>query len=91
MLVQAATPELNDKWSSRLKDEPARVPFTHGTISFAGAGVDSRNHHVFIALRPKGRNLGKADHETPLGQFQILLPTLAFFRRCAFSCVCGWD
>ena len=49
-------------------DEPKKVGFKHGTVSFAGAGPDSRSCHIFIAMAPDGERLGNADHETPFGE-----------------------
>eukprot|EP00746_Dinoflagellata_sp_MGD_P145734 gnl/MRDRNA2_/MRDRNA2_78305_c0_seq1.p1 gnl/MRDRNA2_/MRDRNA2_78305_c0~~gnl/MRDRNA2_/MRDRNA2_78305_c0_seq1.p1 ORF type:complete len:265 (+),score=65.68 gnl/MRDRNA2_/MRDRNA2_78305_c0_seq1:66-860(+) len=65
----AAKPEVMRKWNNkRIPDEPKTQNFKHGTVSFAGAGEDSRSCHIFIAFKPHGENLGQAPHETPLGQ-----------------------
>lgn len=50
-----------------IRDEPNRVPFRAGTLSFAGYGENSRSSHLFVALEPNGTNLGRALHETTLG------------------------
>ena len=50
-----------------LADEPNRHDFRRGTLSFAGAGANSRSCHLFLALEPHGTTLGKAAHETTLG------------------------
>ena len=51
-----------------LKDEPNRVPFRHGSISFAGAGENTRSCHLFIAMEPWGpTHLGSGAHETTIG------------------------
>ena len=61
----AATPKLHHKFSGyNFNDEPNKVPFRKGTISFAGNGVDSRSCHLFVALNA---GLGNAKHETTLG------------------------
>ena len=53
--------------NARIKDEPNRVPFRAGTLSFAGNGAHSRSCHLFVALEPNGARLGSAKHETTLG------------------------
>lgn len=64
----AADPEVMSRWDAqKLPDEPNRAPFRRGTLSFAGNGADSRSCHLFIALEPHGKRLGKASHETTLG------------------------
>eukprot|EP01043_Picozoa_sp_COSAG02_P023592 COSAG02_NODE_1265_length_13542_cov_5.803615_1_plen_158_part_10 len=64
----AATPEVSEKWNNeRLKDEPNRGAFREGTLSFAGAGANSRSCHFFVALEPQGARLGKAMHEAAIG------------------------
>lgn len=64
----AADAAVQARWqTARIGDEPNRVPFRAGTLSYAGAGEDSRSCHFFIALEPHGLNLGKALHETTLG------------------------
>mmetsp|Transcript_31740 Transcript_31740/g.62378 ORF Transcript_31740/g.62378 Transcript_31740/m.62378 type:complete len:209 (+) Transcript_31740:54-680(+) len=47
-------------------DPPQNVPFQRGTLSYAGAGANSRTNQVFISY---GSNdgLGKAPWETPIG------------------------
>jgi cyclophilin family peptidyl-prolyl cis-trans isomerase len=55
----------NDKFSD---DEQRFVPFTKGTLSFAGAGANSRSSHVFISDTPLGTQLGKSLHERPFGR-----------------------
>jgi len=65
----AADPSVQAKWNDkRIKDEPHKHKFEHGTVSFAGAGADSRSCHIFIAMSPQGLNLGSALHEAPLGK-----------------------
>ena len=65
----AADPGVMARWNDkRMKDEPKRAKFQHGTVSFAGAGKDSRSCHIFIAFAPNGVSLGNAPHETPLGR-----------------------
>lgn len=67
----AATPSVQAKWqNARFPDEPNKVPFRHGTVSFAGNGKDSRTCHIFVALQPNGNNLGKAMHETTIGHVE---------------------
>ena len=68
----AADPTVHARWQRgekrRLKDEPNRMPFRHGTLSFAGAGTDSRTSHLFVALAPNGVRLGRGTpHEATLG------------------------
>ena len=64
----AADPDVQAKYqNARFKDEPNRVPFRAGTLSFAGNGKDSRSSHLFVALKPNGVHLGRALHETTLG------------------------
>ena len=51
-----------------LADEPNRAKFRAGSISFAGAGENTRSCHLFIAMEPYGsRVLGAGPHETCLG------------------------
>eukprot|EP00746_Dinoflagellata_sp_MGD_P038419 gnl/MRDRNA2_/MRDRNA2_192423_c0_seq1.p1 gnl/MRDRNA2_/MRDRNA2_192423_c0~~gnl/MRDRNA2_/MRDRNA2_192423_c0_seq1.p1 ORF type:complete len:220 (+),score=18.92 gnl/MRDRNA2_/MRDRNA2_192423_c0_seq1:115-774(+) len=66
----AADPRVMSKWATKtIRDEPKKhLPFKYGTVSFAGAGVDSRSCHIFIAFKPAGLTLGHAPHETPIGQ-----------------------
>ena len=67
----AADPNVHAQWDQaekRLPDEPNRAPFRRGTLSFAGTGLNSRTCHMFIALEPHGRQLGKAAHEAALGR-----------------------
>ena len=68
----AADPAVQARWqTARIQDEPNLVKFRRGTLSYAGAGEDSRSCHFFIALEPHGLNLGKkAAHETTLGWVQ---------------------
>merc|ERR1711957_221278 len=64
----AADPHVQAKYQdARFRDEPNRVPFVAGTLSFAGNGKDSRSSHLFVALEPNGVNLGNALHEATLG------------------------
>ena len=67
----ASNPETQAKWNAAtIKDEPNRVPFRRGTLSFAGAGTDSRSCHLFVALEPNGLQLGNAPHEATLGHVE---------------------
>merc|ERR1712070_228922 len=60
---------VQSKWDRKwFADEPKQAEFEHGTVSFAGAGPNSRSCHIFIAFDPNGRSLGRAPHETPLGK-----------------------
>ena len=71
----AADPKVHAQWDqaeARLPDEPNRAPFRRGTLSFAGSGPSSRTCHMFIALEPHGRRLGKAEHEAALGRVDDL-------------------
>eukprot|EP00928_Gymnodinium_smaydae_P024235 TRINITY_DN19674_c0_g1_i1.p1 TRINITY_DN19674_c0_g1~~TRINITY_DN19674_c0_g1_i1.p1 ORF type:complete len:220 (-),score=37.58 TRINITY_DN19674_c0_g1_i1:73-681(-) len=64
----ASEPEVQARYqNARIKDEPNKVPFRAGTLSFAGSGADSRSCHLFVALEPNGARLGSAKHETTLG------------------------
>lgn len=73
----AADPNVQKRWDDRrFPDEPKKATFQHGTVSYAGAGKDSRSCHVFIAFGPNGRSLGNAPHETPLGRVTEGLETL---------------
>ena len=73
----ASQPLMQAKWDPKigapvapLPDEPNRAAFKAGSVSFAGSGVDSRSCHLFIALEPGARALGKASHETVLGNVE---------------------
>jgi cyclophilin family peptidyl-prolyl cis-trans isomerase len=68
----AADPKVQAKWQNRriLDDVDKGIPFTQGTLSFAGGGKNSRTSHVFISLDPHGRSLGKAFHERPIGRIE---------------------
>jgi len=67
----AADPSLQARWQdSKIPDEPNRVTFRGGTLSYAGNGVDSRTCHLFVALSPYGAECGKAHHETTIGHVQ---------------------
>jgi len=73
----AAEPKMMAEWDSQtFADEPKKAPFEHGTVSFAGNGIDSRSCHLFIALQPNGLGLGNAPHETPLGKIVHGIETL---------------
>ena len=64
----ASDPKVQERWqTATIKDEPNQRPFQRGTVSFAGAGTDSRSCHIFVALDPNGRQLGHSPHETTLG------------------------
>lgn len=76
----AADPAVQARWQdARLPDEPNRATFRGGTVSFAGGGTDSRSCHLFVALSPRGAELGKAAHEATLGHVQ----EVDVFERCA--------
>ena len=66
----AADPAVQRRWQEKTiaDDEQKHVPFTQGTVSFAGNGEHSRSTHIFIALAPSGRGLGNALHERPFGR-----------------------
>eukprot|EP00501_MAST-03F_sp_TOSAG23-6_P000293 GSMAST32.ASY1.ANO1.300.1 assembled CDS len=68
----AADPSVQKIWDSqRLKDDVKQdIDFTVGTVSFAGAGKDSRTCHIFISLEPQGKQLGNAFHERPFGRIE---------------------
>ena len=68
----AADPKVQAQWQEkRFKDDPKLgVPFTKGTVSFAGNGVDSRSSHIFISDEPHGSSLGNAHHERPFGRIE---------------------
>ena len=51
-----------------LADEPNRAKFRAGSVSFAGAGPNTRSCHLFIAMEPNGpKVLGAGPHETTIG------------------------
>lgn len=52
----AADPEVMAKWDTpnTFPDELNRAMFEGGTLSYAGAGKDSRCCHFFVALEPNG-------------------------------------
>jgi cyclophilin family peptidyl-prolyl cis-trans isomerase len=66
----AADPKVQAIWQpDKFADDEQRfVPFTKGTLSFAGAGANSRSSHVFISDAPLGQQLGKALHERAFGR-----------------------
>jgi len=65
----AADPSLEAKWSNqKLPDEPKKVKFEHGTLSFAGDGAGARSSRFLIALSPYGARLGAAPSETAIGR-----------------------
>jgi peptidyl-prolyl cis-trans isomerase A (cyclophilin A) len=67
----ASSPEVHARWEDeRLPDEPNRATFRAGTLSFAGGGTNSRSCHLFVALSPKGAQLGGAAHEATLGRVE---------------------
>ena len=67
----ASTPEKQAPWQvAQIQDEPNKVKFRHGTVSFAGNGKDSRTCHLFVALKPSGTSLGNALHETTIGHVE---------------------
>ena len=70
----AADPAVQARWDSadaRIPDDPQQhIPFTAGTVSFAGSGKDSRSCHVFFSLEPHGKGLGAAEHERPFGRIE---------------------
>eukprot|EP00928_Gymnodinium_smaydae_P049101 TRINITY_DN32916_c0_g1_i1.p1 TRINITY_DN32916_c0_g1~~TRINITY_DN32916_c0_g1_i1.p1 ORF type:complete len:345 (+),score=33.48 TRINITY_DN32916_c0_g1_i1:73-1107(+) len=78
----AADPQMQAKWDPRtFPDEPKKARFKHGTVSFAGSGLNSRSCHVFIAFQPSGIHLGGAAHETPLGQVTAGIEVLDTIQR----------
>ena len=66
----AADPSVQALWQDNkiVDDEQKNIPFSAGSVSFAGNGKDSRSSHIFIALEPHGKTLGKSPHERPFGQ-----------------------
>ena len=81
----AADPHVMESWNlKQFADEPKKVGFEHGTVSFAGAGDNSRSCHIFIAMQPGGNNLGSAPHETPLGR---IVEGIQFLDRLASNYV----
>ena len=57
----ASDPEVQAQWKdAKIPDEPNRATFRQGTVSYAGGGTDSRSCHLFVALSPKGAELGGA-------------------------------
>ena len=54
----------------KFADEENKVQFRAGTLSYAGAGADSRACHFFVALEPSGARLGNAKHETTIGHVE---------------------
>ena len=71
-LVQFGASAASAQWEDKaLPDEPNRFTFRGGTLSFAGSGgPNSRTCHLFVALSPKGAELGGAAHEATLGHFE---------------------
>lgn len=65
----AADPNETAMWDWQpIEDEPNRVPFRAGTLSFAGPfSAHERRSHLFVALEPGGMAMGAAPHETTLG------------------------
>merc|ERR1719316_19803 len=50
-----ADPQRTRKWwFDHLADEPRKVGFRKGILSFGGSGPDTRCIHLFIALSPDG-------------------------------------
>ena len=67
----AADPAVQAKWQNqKFADEENKVQFRAGTLSYAGAGADSRACHFFVALEPSGARLGNAKHETTIGHVE---------------------
>lgn len=59
-----------------LADEPNRAKFRAGSVSFAGAGENTRSCHLFIAMEPYGSKvLGTGRHETTVGFVETGLDT----------------
>ena len=57
----AADPAVQAKWQNqKFADEENKVQFRAGTLSYAGAGADSRACHFFVALEPSGARLCKS-------------------------------
>merc|ERR1740124_269711 len=68
----ASHPNVTREWSmKKIEDDPQKkIPFTQGTVSFAGNGPRSRSSHIFISLEPDGKKLGSAEHERPFGRIE---------------------
>ena len=77
----AADPDETDKWDDIPDDPPHSppIPFKLGTLSFAGAGPNTRSSHVFFGAGDRVKGLGGAPHERPIGQIM----NLAEVRACA--------
>ena len=56
----ASDPAATAAWSHIVDDPPhdPPIPFTLGTLSFAGAGPDTRSAHVFIGAGHRVAGLG---------------------------------
>eukprot|EP00935_MAST-01C_sp_MAST-1C-sp1_P000085 g85.t1 len=80
----AADPSVQARWQNDcIPDDPkVDIPFTKGTISFAGNGVDSRSSHLFISDSPHGDSLGSAHHERPFGRIEDVNEQ-AFLDNCS--------
>eukprot|EP00929_Paragymnodinium_shiwhaense_P037702 TRINITY_DN20041_c0_g2_i3.p1 TRINITY_DN20041_c0_g2~~TRINITY_DN20041_c0_g2_i3.p1 ORF type:complete len:239 (+),score=42.94 TRINITY_DN20041_c0_g2_i3:65-718(+) len=86
----AADPEVHKVWQRKtIEDEPRLRDFEHGTLSFAGSGVNSRSCHMFIALEPNGVRLGMMPHETPIGKvtegLEVLDAIVSNFRSSGYG------
>ena len=85
----AAVPEVSEKWNNeRLKDEANRGAFREGTLSYAGAGANSRSCHFFVALEPNGTRLGKAMHEAAIGyvdEVEVFRQVVRNFQEAGYS------
>jgi len=70
----ASTEEQRERWRNKtIKDDPpAGIGFRAGTLSFAGSGVDSRSHEVFVVMPECGAGqleaFGTNVWETPFGE-----------------------
>merc|ERR1719478_587765 len=61
--------EQKQKWGNKaIDDDPSQqIPFEKGTLSYAGAGPNTRTNQVFFSYA-KNPGLGKSPWETPFGQ-----------------------
>jgi peptidyl-prolyl cis-trans isomerase A (cyclophilin A) len=85
----AADPSVQARWQdATFPDEPNRVTFRGGTLSYAGSGTDSRTCHLFVALSPNGAALGNAAHEATIGHVQevgVFEKVAANFEKNGYS------
>ena len=63
-------PDVQKKWQTNyIPDDPAKLKFEVGHVSFAGFGENSRSSHIFIASGKRATNLGRSAHERPFAKF----------------------